>query len=354
MQRAAIRFSLPTRFSLPLLALLSLLAAPALAQDWAGRGRVQGRVTDQSNQPIEGVTVQLLYKGQEGQGPPPLKTNKAGKWSILGLGGGEWTINLDKEGFVPSQGSMKVSEGGINPNVDVQIQRLEDTDQAKKGRAVMGALEEANAAAAAGQYAKARELYEKALPELAEDSKPAVRLAIAQSLVLEGKLDQALTALEQLRAAQPNDLKILKLEANVYGQKGDDARALALLEQVVAGNPQDYDSVQTIANMLLAKGREEEAKKYVAMLPADKKLDPNVLLNIGIQKYNDKNYAGAVADFDRVVQQDAKLPDAYYYRGLAHLANGNVPAAKADFQKVIELAPNSKNAAEAKEFLKGL
>ena len=75
---------------------------------------------------------------------------------------------------------------------------------------------------------------------------------------------------------------------------------------------------------------------------------------MGIKKYNDKDVTGALEMFDRVVRENPNLPDAYYYRALAYLNQGKTEEAKADFRKLLEIAPDHEKAAEAKEFLAAL
>ena len=77
-----------------LLALFALIlaAAPAQAQAWAGKGRLQGSLKDEQGKPVQGATI-TLRKGTDrvdpkADGPKPLLSDKNGKWSILGLGGG--------------------------------------------------------------------------------------------------------------------------------------------------------------------------------------------------------------------------------------------------------------------------
>ena len=340
---------------LPVLAFLLLVAAPLVGQDWAGRGRLQGRVTDEDGKPIAGATVRLYFEGQEGFGPEPLTTDQKGRWSILGLRNGQWTVTVAAGGYVSSQGLVPVSEIKINPSVDVTLRRLEDTEQAKKGRAVQGAVEEANAAFTAGDYGRARQLFEQVLPDLSDDSKPAVQLGIAQTWIREGNLDQGLAVLEQVLATQPDNRQAQILQAAVYGEKGDAARATQILEGIVAAEPQNTRAIQMLANLLTQEGREADAQRYLAMLPEDQQeVDPDILLNLGIEKYNAGDYAAALAQFDRVVQQDPEMADAYYYRGLAQLASGNSAAAKADFEKLLAIDPQNPKAAEAREFLKDL
>jgi tetratricopeptide (TPR) repeat protein len=52
----------------------------------------------------------------------------------------------------------------------------------------------------------------------------------------------------------------------------------------------------------------------------------------------------AMADLNKAVQLDSKQLVAYFNRGQLHLANGEKANAKADFQAVLALAPNHKEA----------
>ena len=112
--------------------------------------------------------------------------------------------------------------------------------------------------------------------------------------------------------------------------------------------------MQLLVNWLVAAKREEEAKTYMARLPQGTSIDPNSLLNLGIQAYNDKKFDEAVGYFDRVVREHPELPDGYYYRGLVELAQSKTDAAKADFEKMLEIAPTHAKAEEVKEYIKAL
>jgi len=87
-------------------ALLLLSTTPLLAQAWAGKGRLQGTVTDEAGKPIEGAKITLRQGNDtvkaENPGPPPITTNSKGKWTILGLGEGTWGVLIEKDGFIPS------------------------------------------------------------------------------------------------------------------------------------------------------------------------------------------------------------------------------------------------------------
>jgi hypothetical protein len=106
---------------------LSLVAAsvPVWSQSWAGKGRLQGQVKDESGKPVQGAKI-TLRKGNDrvdatADGPAQITTDKNGKWSILGLAGGTWGILIEKEGFIPSEGQAPVNEFGPAQPINVTL-----------------------------------------------------------------------------------------------------------------------------------------------------------------------------------------------------------------------------------------
>ena len=320
------------RLTLPLLTgliLLGLGTTAAVAQDWKGRGRVQGVVTDQDGNFVEGATITLTFTRGSEQGPEPLKTNKRGRWSYLGLGGGPWNVLIEHPNYAISEGTMPVSEFGSN---DVLKTVLKTASAAAAGSSGADAAQAA-ADAAAQEAAK--------------------KLGEGQALIEQGKVEEGKAILEatipELDAGKQST--VLHWLAGRAEAAADSDAAVAYLKRSLAASPEHKESLQLISSILVNQGKEDEAKQYVDKLGGDSGLDPNALLNQGIKKYNDNDVDGAIEAFDRVVAARDDLPDAYYYRGLAHLGKGNNDQAKADFARMLELAPDHANAAEAKQFL---
>ena len=92
----------------------------------------------------------------------------------------------------------------------------------------------------------------------------------------------------------------------------------------------------------------------LAQLPEDATLPTDMVLNIGIRLYNEGNTAKALEYFDRAVAEAPDNPEGYYYRGLTSLGLGNNDQAKADFTKLLDMAPDNAHATEVKEYLKFL
>ena len=108
-----------------------------------------------------------------------------------------------------------------------------------------------------------------------------------------------------------------------------------------------------LANILLEDGQFERGKKIIDALPAGA-LDMNSLLNTGIALMNKKQPAAAVEYFGRAIALDANRYEGYYYRGLARIQAGKIKEAKPDLEKVVQLAPDSNEAKEAREYLKSI
>lgn len=297
-----------------------LLALPASSQDWKGRGRLQGEITSEAGASIEGAKITLTAVDGTG-GPEPLITDKKGKWSYLGLVGGSWNILIEAKGFIPSEGLVHVNEYKPVPPIKTQLRPIPEgalLDQ--KAAAAVERLKKGNELLAAGDYAAARTEYEAALPDVPEVNRPMVLLEIART----------------------------------HYQEGHEPEAIRSLEQALALDPQNVDALKLISHLLLNAGREEEAQVYMVKLPEGTKLDANTLLNLGIKHYNAQELDAALEEFNRVAAQYPDLPEVYYYRGLTYLNQGKNEQARADFNKLLEMAPESEKAAEARQFLEYL
>jgi Tfp pilus assembly protein PilF len=310
--------------------LLVVAGVPVHGQAWAGRGRLQGIVKDESGKPVEGATI-TLRNGSDAvdakkAGPAILTTDKNGKWSILGLTGGAWGILIEKPGFIPSEGRVSVNEFAVAQplNVTLKVIPKEVIQKAEKesttGQA-KSAIEKGNALLAQEKYAEARAAYEEGMAKLEDKSlHPAILRAISESFFKEGKTDQSIETLKKALEIAPDDAVTLQL----------------------------------LVNLLVGAGREAEAQTYMAKLPQGTKVDANTLLNLGIKSFNSGKMDDAMAQFNRVVTENPDLPDAYYYRALVHMNKNQNKEAKADLQKLLQLDPNSKYAKDAQEFLKSL
>jgi len=336
--------------------LLCLIPTLALAQSWAGRGRIQGEVTDPSGKPIKGAKITLKSPKDPTIGPPTMTTDEKGKWSYLGLVGGTWTVAIEADGFVAAEGPAAVNEFGPSPAVRVKLnpitQEMLDAAKPKKNE-TKEALDKGNALVVEKKWPEARAEYEKALAKLDKEYHPMMLRAIAQTYTGEQNYDKAIETLQQALALQREAETLMMLAQTQYEAKKVD-EAIATLKETATVSNDDPKVVKLLVDILVDAGKEDEAKVYMAKLPEGTKIDPASLLNIGIRQFNEGKTTEALASFDRVVAENPEMADAYYYRALAYMSSGKNKEAKADLQKLLSLDPNNKFAGDAKDFLKSL
>src|SRR6185295_15791486 len=194
-----------------LLAALAMAAVvPSWGQSWAGRGRLQGTVKDESGKPIEGAKI-TLRKGTDRvdpatDGPPSLTTDKNGKWSTLGLGQGPWGLLIVKEGYIPSEGQAPVNEFGPAQPINVVLkvipkEVIQKAEQESAAGQAKSAIERGNALLNEGKYAAARASYQEGMAKLEDKAlHTAILRAVADTYYRENKSDQAIETLKQALA----------------------------------------------------------------------------------------------------------------------------------------------------------
>jgi tetratricopeptide (TPR) repeat protein len=307
----------------PLLAVLVLLVAlPSVAQDWRGKGRLEGRVTDPDDKPIAGATVTLRLPDHPDEGPD-IKTDSHGRWSYLGLRGGEWKLTIEAPGYLAGEIVIHVSEVmRANPIV----YKMAPVPKASEKAEESGLPPEVLEAVKAGNEA----LAEKKWPE-------------------------AVAAFEKVLPAAPDNVGLLLALARSYSGEGKTEKAVEMIKKVTDKDPANWAAWMLMANMLLDEGKLDEGRAALEHVPTQSVTDPNVFINVGILFMNKGKTEEAEGYFAKAVEIAPGKFDGYYYRGLAEVSLQKNAEAKADFQKVVELAPpNSNEAKEAHQLLEAL
>ena len=326
-----------------------LLCPPLAAQDWVGKNRIAGTITDLDNNPLEGAEVSL-FKNEEGHGPKKIITKANGRWSFLGITGGIWTVSVVLEGKMPSQGQVQV--GSVMKPIQVRLRDIPEEElYNERALAAKALLEEGNALLEASDYFGARAKYEQGMVDLAPEYHADILLAIANAYSSEQDPENAIIKLQQATELDPTNPRVLLALARAHYDKGSVDQAIAGLEKLLEVEPENEIALRVVSDMMVAQGRLEEAQQYISRLPEGVKLDPNALLNVGIDHYNEGAMEEAFARFDQVVVEYPEMAMAYYYRGLVLLGQGSNAAAATDLKKFLELESDSEKAAEAREFL---
>jgi Tfp pilus assembly protein PilF len=297
---------LKKRFVISIAALFAAMTLMA-AEDWRGQNRLAGSVVDsKSGAPVKGAKLELRY-GRGGHGGPDITSDNNGKWAILGLAAGPWDVDVSAPGYDTRKVAVQMTEGQRIPPMKIELDPAApavaapaDTPLAQEelkiggvavSKEIAGAVEAGNAALTAKNYADAVTNFEKASAAL--PTVAPIKFALARAYDGAGNVEKAIATLAELHQADP---------ANTQ-----------------------YASIYT-----------------------------EMLLNAGIAQMNKKAPAAALPYFTKAIAADEKSHLGYYYRGLAYIQAGKAKDAKADLDKVVELAPNSDEAKEAREYLKSI
>ena len=337
-----------------------LLVASASFAQVRGRGRIQGQVTDkETGKPVAGAKVTVAIAGDTTE-PIITTTDAKGRWSALGLVGGQWNIDIEADGYATSRGTVSVSELRMAPPIKTALAAAPKAAPAPAAVAEASVPPEAVAA-----INEAQDLIRVQVGDVitrTETTGAGTSEAISHTVTAEDVREnnrRAAALLEGALPAVPSDtpelqrtrVQIQQLLSQAHYKAGDLKKAIAGLEQVVAADPTNYGIAMLLVNLYLEDGRLTEGKALVDRLPAGAITDPTVYTNVGILFMNKQSLDDALTYFTNAIDLDRSRADSYYYRGLAYVQMKKYDEAKADFNRVVELAPQSPEAEEAKQLL---
>lgn len=135
----------------------------------------------------------------------------------------------------------------------------------------------------------------------------------------------------------------LQNRANDSYQEGDYGRALHLFQQDIAQNPKAGYSHLGAGASLIELGQYEDAVPYLdnAIQYLSKKERHNAYLEKAIALIAMEEYSAAVDVMNVAIQKYPQMANLYYTRGRAYKAMEYYPSARRDFEKSVELNPNS-------------
>ncbi len=291
------------------------LALSTAAQDWRGSGRLEGKVTDADGKPLVGVSVKL--DNPERGGGPTIKTDKKGKWAMLGLVGGNWNIDFELEGYEARAISIRLPGESVRiPPIEVSLEKAQPKGPSAE---VIAELDLAESLFKEGRYPEARAEFERLLAKLPEHA-VTINTRIGLCSIQEKNYEAAIATLEKVIAVQPENQQIRAIAAQAALEGGFLDKGRALLAGVDEG---------TIKN-------------------------PDVFFNMGVNFLNANLPEDAIVYFGKSVTLDPTYVDGYYRRALAYLQIGKKDECRVDLQKVIELSPDSEMGQMSKKALASL
>lgn len=310
------------------IALAIVAAAPASAQNNA---RVFGVITDAAGQPVEGVTVTLVYEGGLARSYE-VTTNAEGEYLQMGLVRGPYTLTAIKEGAGINRAAIQLTAGQQLEH-DLTLRTLE-------------------------------EVYRDAVSEeerAALDARAATTDAFDQGLAAarEGDLQGAVVLFRTALETTPDCVECQRNLGLVLGQLQAWDEAEAALREALALDPDNPETYEGLASIYNAQRRFDDAAEASA---AATRLsggggggdDPTAVFDQGLIFWNSGRLDEARQQFERTLELDPNHGEAHYWLGMANLNAGQMAEAAAEFRIYLDREPNGRFAATATGILSSI
>ncbi|MBV8476536.1 MAG: tetratricopeptide repeat protein [Acidobacteria bacterium] len=162
----------------------------------------------------------------------------------------------------------------------------------------------------------------------------------ARHLMEQGKFDEALTQLEQIRAGNPNAKGIDHEFGTTYYKKGEYSKAVESLKKAVAADANDKEAVQLLGLSHYLSGHPSQAipllEKVQGWYPRAN-VDASYIL--GVCYIQSKNYSQARRAFARMFEVGSDSAASYLFTARMLLRQEFDPVAEEYAQKAVTLDP---------------
>lgn len=191
-------------------------------------------------------------------------------------------------------------------------------------------------------YPQAVELYRSSLQF--EDTS-STRLDLATAEIQAGKFEDAIKQAKQALAANPNDLRAVRVLASALTQSGNYGQAVEPFTRIARAQP-TVENLYPLAMCLLQTRKPDDKVRAVAVFEQMKQVagDSGSLHVLFGRAYRDADdMPAAIREFQRAVAIDPHTPHAHYFLGLAQLFLKDwkpTPEAEAELKKEVENYPN--------------
>jgi len=283
------------------------------AQDYKGKARVSGIVTDEQGKPLEGVRIKLFcIKANEGF---DMKSDKEGKWVAAWVRGGDWNADFDKIGYEPKKISFNINENRKNPDVMIFLKKVEGLVVTDDIRA---------------QLTKGNELYDQK------------------------KFDEALAVYQDIITKFPDVYPVYRSIGNCYFSQEKYDLAEQSYMKVLEKDPKNVQAILSIGNCYTNRGDAAKALEWYGKVDFEKIDDAVVLYNLGTSYYNSGKYEDALKCYLKSVEKQKDFTDGIYQLGLTYTNLQKTAEAIATFESYLKIDADSPRSTQVKAFLEYL
>jgi tetratricopeptide (TPR) repeat protein len=287
-------------------AILTTIAGSAAAQG----SRVVGIVKDEAGQPIRGATLSL----ENPEASPrnfTATSDDRGRFAVIGLKSGEWSIVAQAPGFVADAARLVVRVAAPSTPTFV-LRRAPQPPPSLLGsvgaKDLQTELRSADQLYNAQQWDQAIASYKSILAKTPALS--VINLQIGSAYRNKKDYDNALVAYNDLLKADPASDKARVGLGLTYMEKGDLGAAESALTQAAQTPGASRELLYSLGEVEGARGNTDDAVKWYQKASAS---DPNwgkPLLKLGLTALNKGDRANAAVMMEKVVAVDPSSPEA--------------------------------------------
>lgn len=325
------------------LTLALVLPAACLSLHADSTGRISGKVLNKAGQPVPGAKITL--KRTDRNWSKELVPDKNGAYLQVGLDPKDYAMTVSAAGYVDAVENVRVPLG------DVLVKNITLLTPGEAKAAAGG--QAAAADPGAGLDAEGREAFNAAIP-LYNASNFAEALPLVEKSYK--TLNEAKEKLKDEKAKEELAPEILKIERVLgiciaqAGEKKEEAEPYLL--KALERNPKDERVLLGLIETSKAKADKAAEQKYSAQLEALQGPNPDVYYNKGVEAFNAGKSKEAKTHWLKTLEIAPTYAEAHYMLAMVEFGENNLKGTKQNLEKYLELAPNGKNAATAKEMLK--
>ena len=273
-------------------------ALPAMAQNRI----IQGKVTDDKDQPVVGAPVVIQATDSKAR-IYNCKTDKKGQYIYMGFPAGEYRVIVRVPGFEPGLfPSVRPTSSG--PSVcDIKL--------------VPGQDHKLPFEMTAQEIDQIKQEMEKAEKRKQSSAEVQLMFDAGLQLVQQEKYAEAIEQFKKALEKDPEQANILGNMADCYSKMDKNQEALELYQKAVAIKPDDaalYTNLGVILSKLGKNAESQDAfKKAASLNPASSAQN---FYNIGATLVNNGKSAEAAESFKQAIAADPNFAEAYYQLGL--------------------------------------
>jgi len=294
------------------LIILAFLAVSLHAQAGQGRGRLNGKVTDQAGKPVANATISLEF---ENEGKKFETTSNAkGEWAMIGLGTGRANMMVLADGFLPATQQVSVSQLNRNPAINFVLQIDLEKKARLKDEAAAGQLDQGNNLFNERKYQEALAIFN----QFALDNPTIYQIYLnigdcyREMQDYKNAILQYEMAIEKAKVAE--DLIVqAKAQASIgetYLRQNDFKNSQEYFKKSLELNPKDEVLAYNVAEIYFNNQKVDDAISYYALATQIKPDWGLPFLKLGYAYLNKADYGKAVENFEKFLQVDPKSDQA--------------------------------------------